>query len=82
MSDIPVEHLEFVRASLPQDRTNDLSREPNGSQAVFVYTVDSELKARIYDRIKNTESYLQATEDNYPNDPRKIEMVYILEQQA
>lgn len=80
LSDIPEEHLELVRASLPQDRNNTLSREPNGSQAVFVYEVDGELKAKLYDRIKNIESYLQATEDNYSNDPRTIIMVYILGQ--
>lgn len=76
LSDIPEEHLELVRASLPQDRNNTLSREPNGSQAVFVYEVDGELKAKLYDRIKNIESYLQATEDNFQRSPHNYNGIY------
>ena len=37
ISDIPENHLEIVRAALPSNRSNALSREPDGAQAVFVY---------------------------------------------
>lgn len=81
ISDIPENHLEIVRAALPSNRSNALSREPDGAQAVFVYEIDGEFRAKLFDRIKDTDSYLQATEDNYSNDPRSIEVVYVLKQQ-
>ena len=82
ISDIPENYLETIRAALPSNRSNSLSREPDGAQAVFVYRIDGELRAKLFDRIKNIDSYLQATEDNYSNDPRSIEVVYVLEQQS
>ena len=81
LSDIDEDYLEIVRAVLPANRTNDLSRQSEGIQAVFVYKTRGELEAKLFDRIKVGESYLRGVRDNYQNDPREIVVVYMLGKQ-
>lgn len=79
LSDIPELYLAQVTASLLSNRSNDLSHQPTGSQAVFVYNKDGETEVRLFDRIKDMESYLRGAADNYNESYRKTEQVYVLE---
>ncbi|WP_060974809.1 hypothetical protein [Neisseria mucosa] len=81
LSDIDGDYLEIVRPVLPMSRTNDLSHQSEGAQAVFVYRTHGELEAKLFDRIKDVESYLRGVRDNCQNDPREIVAVYILNNQ-
>ena len=78
LSDIPENYLSSLGISLPNKRHNELSHQSEGSVIVFVYKTKVGEKVSLFDRVKDVESYLRATEDNYDYDPREILQVYVV----
>ena len=76
LSDIPEEYLRQLEASLPSNRYNELSHQPDGSLIVGVYCDN---QVRLFDRIKHIDSYLRGIADNYTNGHRNIITLYIIE---
>ena len=78
-SEIPEEFLSKLESSLPSNRTELSQLLEGGLVLVCVYKYSSgEIKTRMFDRIREVESYLVGIEDRYDGDPREIIAIYVI----